>query len=253
MASTRTSQLRHAVVYIVAKAPRAGEVKTRLCPPLQPQQAARLATAFLQDTMGVVRQAGIDVRLICRGEAEREALTLLAERYGETPVHVQRGTGLGAALETAFERGLADGYAAVGVLGADSPALPPDVLRAAFTPLLQRKDADVVLGPADDGGYYLLAARQLYPALFRDMRWSTSTVLAETVRRCAAAGLQVRHLASCLDVDDVAGLRRLRALLAGAAAEVAPRTRAVLAGLPKDPGRLAGSPVPAAGAPGGKA
>src|SRR5688500_15649688 len=105
------------VVYVVAKAPRAGQSKTRLCPPLTHAQAADLAAAFLADTIALVCAARIETRLICRDEAERAALRALIPP--DTSIHVQEGTGLGAALETAFAAGLGDGYEAVGVLGMD--------------------------------------------------------------------------------------------------------------------------------------
>ena len=216
---------RDAVVYVVAKAPRAGASKTRLCPPLRPPQAARLAEAFLLDTVALARRAGCRVRVICRDAAEQATLERIV---ADAPVCVQAGAGLGAALESAFSRGLADGAAAVAVLGADSPTLPPARVREAFAALA--RGADVALGPSDDGGYYLLAARALHPTLFRDMAWSTSTVAQVTLERCRAAGLRPYLLPRWYDVDDVASLVRLRAELARAPVDVAPRTRSELAG-----------------------
>jgi hypothetical protein len=213
------------LVYVVAKAPRAGEAKTRLCPPLRPVEAAQLAGAFLRDTVGVALQSGVDVRLICRHAGEQAALRPLT---GPIPVYAQQGAGLGAALESAFAQGLADGYARIGVLSADTPTLPPETISRAFA-ILDR--ADVVLGPSDDGGYYLLAAKQLYPALFQNMIWSTSDVARETLRRCATLNLRTRVVDTWPDVDDVAALCRLVADLRQAPPDVAPRTRAALADL----------------------
>ena len=215
------------VVYVVAKAPRPGHSKTRLCPPLLPDQAARLAAAFLEDTIALAVGAGVDVRLICRDEGEREALLPFAA--GRASVHVQDGIGLGAALESAFVGGLGDGYRGVGVLGMDSPTLPRTVIVRAFAHL--HRGADVVLGPSVDGGYYLLAARRTYPSLFRDMAWSTSAVARETLARCAALGLRARMVERWRDVDDDAGLRALRRQVETAGPRVAPATRTVLAEL----------------------
>lgn len=217
-----------AVVYVVAKAPRAGQTKTRLCPPLRPTDAARLAATFLQDTVDVAVRAGATARLICRDAGEATAL----QRLG-TPatVHVQHGAGLGAALESAFTQGLADGYERVAVLGADTPTLAPVVIAEACAAL---DTADVALGPSDDGGYYLLAAKDLHAMLFRNMVWSTRDVAQETLRRCAALGLRTHLLATWPDVDDALALRRLLAELHAAPPDVAPRTRAVLAGLPPE-------------------
>jgi rSAM/selenodomain-associated transferase 1 len=212
------------VVYVVAKAPRAGQSKTRLCPPLWPEAAATLAAAFLRDTVALASRSGADVRLICRDEGEREAL-LTYELAGAT-VHVQAGKGLGAALESAFVQGKLDGYRAVGVLGMDSPSLRPEIVARAFACL--REGADVGLGPSEDGGYYLLAAREAHPGLFRRMAWSTSGVARETLARGGALGLRVHLVERWLDVDDAESLRALRAQLEEAGPEVAPHTRATL-------------------------
>ena len=220
---------RRCAVYVVAKAPRPGQSKTRLCPPLGPAQAAHLAAAFLQDTIALVREAGVDLRLICRDEAERQALLpFVGDGTAAAAVHVQSGIGLGAALESAFEIGLSEGCDAVGVLGMDTPALPPRIVTESFEALAS---ADVALGPSVDGGYYLLTARRLVPDLFRDMVWSTANVAAETRQRCAALGLRVHDLPQQDDVDDFAALLRLRDALDGTDGGGARRTRAALAEL----------------------
>ena len=251
MTETRPRSL----VYVVAKAPRAGQAKTRLCPPLTPDQSARLADAFLQDTVTLAQRAGVDVRLICRDEEERAALIAGdAGRAGAVTVYIQHGSGLGAALESAFVQGLADGYPAVAVLGADTPTLPPAIVAEAFAAL--RSDVDVALGSSDDGGYYLLAASRLYPQLFRDMIWSTSQVAAETLRRCAALNLRTHLLPEWSDVDDAAALARLIVQLdtKSIGPDVASHTRAALNELPVSTadalaGTLTGSPaVPVAAA-----
>jgi rSAM/selenodomain-associated transferase 1 len=212
------------VVYVVAKAPRAGHSKTRLCPPLWPEAAARLAAAFLYDTIALAARAGLDVRLICRDAAERDALLPYAGDVAT--VHVQAGAGLGAALESAFAQGFADGYHAVGVLGMDAPTLPPRVLAEAFTCL--HDGADVALGPSADGGYYLLSARALHRPLFRDMVWSTNLVARQTLERCAGLGLRTRLVDEWIDVDDAAALHALVTSLRSTPGDVAPHTRLAL-------------------------
>jgi rSAM/selenodomain-associated transferase 1 len=219
------------VVYVVAKAPRAGVTKTRLCPPLEPEQAARCAYAFLLDTLTNVSRAGLNSRLLCRNALEQDALYRLVGPL--TQVSVQPGVGLGDALEGAFREGLADGFAAVAVLAADSPTLPRLVLRNAFTALT--KGNDVALGPTEDGGYYLLAARAVHPLLFSEMPWSTSYVANETLRRCRTLGLRTHVLPAWYDVDDPASLARLLTDLDRLPAQTAPQTRAALAALNKLP------------------
>jgi len=216
------------VVYVVAKAPRAGATKTRLCPPLTPTQAAQLAQAFLADSLTVVRHARCEARIICPSAAER---IVLANAIGEAAgIGVQSGKGLGDALESAFRQGLADGFETVGVLGPDSPTLPPLLLHQAFAAIT--RGADVALGPCADGGYYLLVARALYAQLFRDMVWSTSAVAETTIARCRRDRLRTHVLPTWYDVDDSASLARLRAELASGPPAVAPRTRSVLHFLP---------------------
>ena len=221
-------------VYVVAKAPRPGVSKTRLCPPLSPEQAAELARAFLLDTLATVAAAGLLPRIVCRDAAEAEALRGLVP--ASTRIHTQAGDGLGAALEDAFRDGLSaaaatNGCPAAAVLGADSPTVEPATLRQAFA-RLEEGASDVALGPTDDGGYYLLAARQVHPWLFRDMPWSTSTVAGETLRRCRERAVRVELLPTCFDVDDGATLARLRRELADLPSGLACHTRGVLARLP---------------------
>ena len=224
------------VMYVVAKAPRPGACKTRLCPPLTPEQAAELAAAFLLDTLVVVHQAGLIPRVMCCGPEDQQLLQAMLPM-----VHVssQNGHGLGDALETAFAQGLADGFERVAVLGADSPTLPATILRQAFSAL--ETDRAVALGPSRDGGYYLLAARRVHPTLFREMTWSTSDVAAETLGRAYAARLETHLLPIWYDVDDVASLADLDAELQRLPAVVAPRTRTARsqAGQPIDSGQLA--------------
>lgn len=211
------------VVYVVAKAPRAGQAKTRLSPPLSLEGAADVAEGFLRDTMALARRAGADVRLICRDAGEREALLGFA---GADEIDVQRGEGVGEAMESAFEEGLRRGYGMVAVLGMDVPTLPHAIVAEALAACAE--EDQVALGPSDDGGYYLLAARRTHAALFREMRWSTSEVAGETLRRAASLGLRVHVLPVWSDVDDAEGLERLRGELAAAGPEVAPHTRAAL-------------------------
>jgi uncharacterized protein len=213
------------VVYVIAKAPQPRTCKTRLCPPLSPSQAAGLARAFLLDAVEIVRRSGIDVRVMCRSAAEQLLLRDILDP--DVTVSVQSGRGLGSALESAFAEGREDGYSAVGVFGADSPTLDPHLLRSAFAAL--EDGADVSIGPSADGGYYLLAARQVDPRLFHRMPWGTSAVAEITLQRCARFGLVTAVLPTWYDVDDWAGLVQLREEISLDGPEVARHTRRELA------------------------
>ncbi|PYM61267.1 MAG: DUF2064 domain-containing protein, partial [Candidatus Rokuibacteriota bacterium] len=140
----------------------------------------------------------------------------------------QRGRDLGERLAAAIGGELAAGPGPVLAIGADAPHVPAAALAEAAAALT--RGADVVLGPAADGGYYLIGLRDPTPGLFTGIAWSTAGVLQATLARAAAAGLAVHLLPPSFDVDQVADLARLRALLARDDVSL-PRTAGMLAGL----------------------
>ena len=212
------------VVYIVAKAPRPGTAKTRLSPPLTPEQAARVAEAFLLDVLGLARQArALVVRAMCRDQSDLDHIRQLCGRHVE--VLCQLEPGLSAALEECFIHGLADGFAKVAVLGGDSPTLPPGLIEQAFDAL---DSHDVVVGPTEDGGYYLLGARAAHPMLLRGMVWSTDRVFEDTMARARGAGLETAVLPPWYDVDTPEDLARIARDLESGPSGLAPHTRDVL-------------------------
>ncbi len=218
-------------VYVVAKAPRPGLVKTRLSPRVSLEQAASLARAFLLDTLLLARHARhVVVRAVCRDPAEA---AIVRELGGATlEVLCQGEPGLGAALEECFYHGIADGFDRVAVLGSDSPTLPSELVEQAFATLDRH---DVAIGPSEDGGYYLLAARALHPSLFRGMVWSTDTVFHETLARCRRDGLCSAILPSWYDVDTGDCLARLIRELDVASPGTAPNTRLALQAIASRP------------------
>lgn len=213
------------LVYVVAKAPRAGAVKTRLSPPLRAEQAAELYRGFLLDSLELAgRVRGARVRALCPDPGMAAELAEIVPAGCE--LLAQSEPGLGAALEECFRAGLADGHGAVAVIASDNPTLPAGLIEEAFARLATD---DVVLGPTEDGGYYLLAARAVHPTLFREMVWSTSDVLEETLRRCRLAGLRTSLVETWYDVDTPAALVELARRLEELPADRAPHTRAALA------------------------
>ena len=208
-------------VLVIAKAPAPGRAKTRLVPPLTAEQAADLQRALLLDTLAACRTELDHVAILHADPAEAPELERIAPG---TPLVLQDGRGLEDALGGAIERHVAAGP--VAVVSSDVPGLPPGSLARAFAAL--DADADVVLGPALDGGYWLIAMARYHPEPLREIPWSTPAVLGVTLARCREAGLRVSLLETWRDLDtvvDLAFLRRSAHLL------TAPRTVAALAAL----------------------
>jgi rSAM/selenodomain-associated transferase 1 len=204
----------------MAKAPRPGFSKTRLCPPLRADQAAALSAAFLRDiTENIVlaaRRASIAGYIAYAPEGQEAQFDghiaagtklLLADGSPLMPPDVQ---GFGRCLLHAILAMLARGHGSAVVLNSDSPTLPTSLLARAATSLSPGGDR-IVLGPADDGGYYLLGMKAAHAHLFADIAWSTGSVADTTRLRAAQLGLEVVELPRWYDVDDHAALNRLRA------------------------------------------
>jgi rSAM/selenodomain-associated transferase 1 len=181
-------------VLVVAKAPNSGTSKTRLVPPLTFAQAAALHEALLLDTVDDCRAEHSDVRLLCARDADAPELERLLPGV---PVVAQEGAGLGDALRLGIVRHVREGPTAI--VSSDVPGLPEGGLTAAFAALSD--DADVVLGPALDGGYWLVAMGEPHAEVFHDIPWSTPAVLAVTRERCAEAGLRLVELEPWRDID----------------------------------------------------
>lgn len=208
-------------VLVVAKAPESGRSKTRLVPPLSADGAAALHEALLLDTVDACCEQASDVRLLCATTRDAD---LLAELVPGIPRVVQEGEGLGDALRLGIARHVHRAFTTI--VSSDVPGIPDGAMRAASSALAN--GADVVLGPAADGGYWLIAMRQAHAAPFLDIPWSTPAVLAVTRERCASAGLSVVELELWRDVDTPVDLEFVARDLSSYRA---PRTKAVLAGL----------------------
>lgn len=184
----------------MARYPVAGRTKTRLVPALGAQGAAALYAAFLADLGRRLSRLRTGLYWAYTPAAAPFArLGLPGEAFP------QASGDLGRRLYCVFQRLFAAGHSLVVVIGSDSPHLPVAYLVRAVERLGK---ADVVLGPADDGGYYLVGMRALND-LFHGIPWSTGTVLAETLRRAEATGLRVELLPRTFDVDEPADLPRL--------------------------------------------
>ena len=195
---------------VMAKAPRAGKVKTRLSPPLTLEQSAALNICFLQDTtenIAEVSGSGKSAGLICYTPAGDEAAfdNLLPPSFQLIP---QRGDSFGERLLAAAEDILRCGYGSVCLIDSDSPTVPAAAFHQAAAELARPGDR-IVLGPSHDGGYYLIGLKLAHPEPFSNINWSTSTVFDETIAAAQAADIEIITLPLWYDVDEDATLRIL--------------------------------------------
>ncbi len=217
-------------IVIMAKMPVPGNVKTRLCPPLTPEESATLYSAFLEDTVHKVDRIqhvgkfiALDGNTSLKGPVSTigtlpvpDTYTVIDQGEGDLGERINRVLGI---LFKSFDRVL--------VIGADSPTMPCEVLESAVDEL---SDYDVVIGPSQDGGYYLLGLRGYFESLFDRIDWSTDVVLQQTLDRIRAGGLTVKQLLTWYDIDTPADLLRLAAELRESRSE-APATSAALNGI----------------------
>jgi uncharacterized protein len=243
---------------VMTKAPQAGQVKTRLVPPLTPDDAAELNKCFLRDTAREIASACSRGRV---GDAASKSPSLQGiASHGEaatteamgiavyTPIGAesayddilpggfsllpQRGVGFGERLYFAAEDLFKCGFDSVCLIDSDSPTVPAENFAKAIELLKTHRDY-TVLGPCDDGGYYLIGLKKPHRELFEQIDWSTERVFDQTMRRARGMGLEVKLLPRGYDVDDAASLQRLRDELLGrnARQNVAPNTRKFLESL----------------------
>jgi uncharacterized protein len=230
---------------IMTKAPRAGTVKTRLQPPLTPAEAAALNVCFLQDTAAAISQAcslssdglrfptdGAISPEIARGVAiftppgsENDYAENLPSEFILLP---QRGNDFGERLTCAVEDLLRVGFQSCCLIDSDSPTVGASAFCDAINFLRVTDNSRLVLGPSDDGGYYLIGMNKLHRPVFEEIDWSTDKVLAQTIQRARQMGLNVKTLPASFDVDDRASLRRLCDELLGQNHARAPATKAFL-------------------------
>jgi uncharacterized protein len=233
---------------VMTKAPQAGRVKTRLTPPLTPEEAAELNKCFLRDTVTAISSACSNPSVSKAHASHSEAATAArgiavytpvgAEAaYGDIlPAHFallpQRGDTFGERLWLAVEDLCKCGFQSVCLINSDSPTVPDEHFSTAVE-LLSTREERLVLGPSDDGGYYLIGVKKPRRHLFEQIDWSTERVLNQTMQRATEIGLEVKLLPTGYDVDDAASLRRLcNELVADdRPADIAPHTRRFVANL----------------------
>lgn len=220
--------MRQYAIAVMGRAPEPGRVKTRLVPPLSHESAAELYRCLLLDKLEqVAGLSDIDPYLAYAPlQARPSMLALLPERFLLIP---QAGSTLGDRLHRLSAILLERGHPAVILIDSDSPTLPTSYLSDAVA-RLQHGSADLVLGPTDDGGCYLIGLKRPCRALFNDILRSHPTLLAETLRRASAQRLRLAVLPPWFDVGTPDDLTRLRRDLAGTTTATAPHTRRFLFG-----------------------
>ena len=188
------------LLVVMAKEPVPGKVKTRLSPALSPVEAASLYDCFLQDRLKEMSDlSDVDKAIAYMPESA----TLAFNRYasGKFSVFPQKGQHLGERMHHIFIDKFGEGYSTVIVIGSDSPDLPKSIVSKAFD-ILRSETTDMVLGPATDGGYYLIGLKKGFPELFTDITWSTDTVLSATLEKAKALVIKTELLPIWSDIDE---------------------------------------------------
>jgi len=193
------------VIVVMAKQPVVGKTKTRLCPPFTPEQAADCFEALMRDTIHLTSQLPNTQTAVAISPPESEAYF-----YAITPPNTLllsvEGSDIGVCLAKSFEILFQRGFKKIIAFNADGPTLPIDYLVKTFEYL---KKNDVVLGPGDDGGYYLIGLKKLNWGLFQGINWSTNQVFEQTKYKVKQAGLSLAETPRWYDVDTFSDFERL--------------------------------------------
>ena len=212
---------------LFGKHPRPGHVKTRLADEVGADVAARLYAAFIDDLAFRFRAAG-DHRMLGFWPADTVAFFDQYSKLGYELWPQPEGD-LGQKMISFFKYALKEEGSRAVLIGTDSPTLPSEFVDQAFEML---NAVDCVVGPATDGGYYLIGLRHPVPSLFENVAWSGANVLVQTVQRATAAGLSLDLLTPWYDVDDLKGLQvlagHIRAMIHAGQTHPCPVTAAVL-------------------------
>jgi len=207
---------------VFARKPVPGTVKTRLARDLGAPAATELYAAMLADVLERASSLVADVRVLVFWAQEGGGLPEYPA-YPRLEMFRQSGTTLGERMASAFRVAFTHGIQSCCIIGSDSPDLPVEYISQAFN-ALERNQVDVVFGPAQDGGYYLLGMKRVWERLFEDIAWSSPQVLAASCGRAVELSLAVTLLPVWHDIDTINDLQRL----AASSGVAAPRTREAL-------------------------
>jgi uncharacterized protein len=211
---------------VMAKAPAAGQVKTRLLPGLTAQDAAELSRALLVDQLNQLQELdATDFYLVFAPNEARLLMTELAPPcFCLLP---QQGSDLGGRMAAVFAKLFQKGYKNIALIGGDLPPVPLRYFDEAYA-FLQSPHQRVVLGPSRDGGYYLVGCNQPTPQIFQGMSWSHSQVLAQTRDKLACLQIDYHLLSPWFDIDTPDDLRYLESVLDAVLEKRMPNTSPLL-------------------------
>jgi hypothetical protein len=212
-------------ICVFAKPPVPGKVKTRLAAQIGERYAAEFARAFLRDTWAMASTFVGVTPVLATTEAGIEELEL----SGPPETWLQGNGDLGQRLERVFTRALAKASFVIAI-GADTPGLPPHLMRSAIADLAT---ADAVLGPADDGGFYLIGLRRCPAGLFERLPWSMSTTFAAMQERLRAHAMTVSVLEPWFDIDQAEDLERLHSMILSGQVSASETARLLGSALPR--------------------
>ena len=197
------SEIGERALIVMAKAARVGQVKTRLAASLPAEAVVELYRCLIEDTLDLARSISTDtIAIVCPTSDVAD----LASWLPAIEIVGQQGVGLAAGLASAFRIFIDRGYRRVVALDGDSPQLPPETLDKAFQLL---DDADLVVGPTTDGGYYLVGSTTVRAELFETQRMGTGTALDSLIATARGLGLRVALTETGYDVDEAEDLARL--------------------------------------------
>lgn len=201
--------MKDSALIIMAKQPIIGKTKTRLSPPLSPEQATALYKALLLDTIALCSQVeSVDLAVASTPPDASDYFQHVSP--AGTLILPAACEDIGGCLSLVLGELLDRGYQMVLAINSDGPSLPLSHIESALKFL---KDSDLVLGPSEDGGYYLIGLKTYYPALFEGIDWSTARVIGQTMNKASDLGLSIALLPNWYDIDTARDLQRLQAEL----------------------------------------
>ncbi len=189
------------VLLIFIKNPELGKVKTRLANSIGDVEALQVYQELLKKTISVAGNTEARRQLWYSSFIDYEdgISTDTFEKY------LQSGSDLGERMRNSFQQAFKEGVDRVVIIGSDCPSLNEKILENAFERL---EENDLVIGPSEDGGYYLLGMNRLFETFFKDIKWSTESVLESTLQKAKTEGLKVYQLPILNDIDNLEDLKK---------------------------------------------